>query len=55
MRRGMKKKGFTPEQIIGKLQEEDLLSVGTPAGEASRKVGITEQPYWFKNSSAFPF
>jgi hypothetical protein len=51
----MKRKGFTPEQIVGKLREEVLLSEGTTAGEASRKLAITEQTYWVKNSSAFPF
>ena len=51
----MKRKGFTPEQIIGMLPEEVLLSEGTTAEEASRKLGTTEQTYQVKNSSAFPF
>jgi hypothetical protein len=43
----MKKKGFSAEQIIGKLREpEVLLSQGNPAGEVSRKLGITEQTYY---------
>jgi len=40
----MKKKGFTAEQIIGKLREtEVLLSQENTVGEVSRKFGITEQ------------
>jgi putative transposase len=43
----MKKKGFTPEQVIGKLREaEVLLSQGNTVGEVSRKLGITEQTYY---------
>jgi len=43
----MKKKGFTGEQIIGKLREaEVLLSQGNTVGEVSRKLGITEQTYY---------
>ena len=43
----MKKKGFTAEQIIGKLREaEVLLSQGSKVGEVSRKLGITEQTYY---------
>ena len=43
----MKKKGFTAEQIIGKLREaEVLLSQGSTVGEVSRKLGITEQTYY---------
>ena len=42
----MKKKGFTAEQIIGKLREaEVLLGQGSTVGEVSRKLGITEQTY----------
>jgi hypothetical protein len=51
----MKRKGFTPEQIIGKLREKVLLSEGTTAEEASRILGTTERTYQVKNSSAFPF
>jgi putative transposase len=43
----MAKKGYTPEQIINKLREaEILLSQGNSIGEASRKVGVTEQTYY---------
>ena len=43
----MKKKGFTAEQIIGKLREaEVLLSQGSTVGEVSRKLGVTEQTYY---------
>jgi transposase-like protein len=43
----MKKKGFTPEQIITMLREaEVLLSQGITAVEAARKLGITEQTYY---------
>ena len=43
----MARKGYTPEQIINKLREaEVLLSQGTTAGEASRKIGVTEQTYY---------
>jgi hypothetical protein len=46
----MKGKGFKPEQIIGKLREEVLLSEGTTAEEVSRKLVTTEQTYQVKNS-----
>ena len=43
----MVKKAFKPEQIIGRLREaEVLLSQGLTVGEASRKLGITEQTYY---------
>ena len=43
----MKKKGFSAEQVIGKLREaEVLLSQGSTVGELSRKLGITEQTYY---------
>lgn len=43
----MKKKGYSAEQIIGKLREaEVLLSQGSTVGEVSRKLGITEQTYY---------
>ena len=43
----MKKKAFTPEQIITMLREaEVLLAQGTTAGEVVRKLGITEQTYY---------
>ncbi len=43
----MKKKGYSAEQIIGKLREaEVLLSQGSTVGEVSRRLGITEQTYY---------
>ncbi len=43
----MVRKAFQPEQIIGKLREaEVLLSQGSTVGEASRKLGVTEQTYY---------
>ena len=43
----MKEKGFSAEQIIGKLREaEVLLGQGGTVGEVSRKLGITEQTYY---------
>ena len=43
----MVRKGFKPGQIIGKLREaEVLLSQGSTVGEASRKIGVTEQTYY---------
>jgi len=43
----MVKKGYTPEQIIGKLrQAEVLLSQGAAIAEASKKIGVTEQTYY---------
>jgi transposase-like protein len=43
----MVKKAFKPEQIINKLREaEVLLSQGITVGEASRKLGISEQTYY---------
>ena len=43
----MVRRTFKPEQIIGKLREaEVLLSQGSTVGEASRKLGVTEQTYY---------
>ena len=43
----MVRKGYTPEQIINKLRgAEVLINQGVTAGEASRKIGITEQTYY---------
>ena len=40
----MKKTRYTPEQIIGKLREaEVLLSQGQRTGEVCRRLGISEQ------------
>jgi transposase-like protein len=43
----MVKKSHSPEQIITKLREaEILLNQGASVGETSRKLGITEQTYY---------
>jgi transposase-like protein len=43
----MARKVYTPEQIINKLREaEVILSQGSTIGEASRKIGVTEQTYY---------
>ncbi len=43
----MAKKSHSPELIINKLREaEILLSQGATIGEASRKIGVTEQTYY---------
>jgi putative transposase len=43
----MVKKRYTPEQVINKLREaEILLSQGSNIIEASRKIGVTEQTYY---------
>jgi hypothetical protein len=42
---GMKKKGFSAEQVIGKLKEGDILRQRSTAVEVSRKLGVTEQTY----------
>ncbi len=43
----MVKKSHSPEQIITKLREaEILLNQGAKVGEASRKIGVTEQTYY---------
>ena len=40
----MVRKGYTPEQLINKLREAEVpLSQGATVGEASRKIGVTEQ------------
>ena len=41
----MARKAFVPEQIINRLWEDEiLLSQGDTSGEASRKIGVTDQP-----------
>jgi len=41
------RKAFKPEHIINKLREaEVLISQGSTIGEASRKIGVTEQTYY---------
>jgi putative transposase len=43
----MKRKTFTPEQIIGKLRvAEVLLRQGQSVGAVSRKLEVTEQTYY---------
>ncbi len=43
----MAKKSHSPEKIINKLREaEILLNQGATVGEASRKIGVTEQTYY---------
>jgi putative transposase len=43
----MVKKSHSPEQVINKLREaEILLSQGATVGEACRKIGVTEQTYY---------
>lgn len=38
---------FSPEQVIGKLREAELLlGQGTDMGEAVRKLGISQQTYY---------
>jgi len=43
----MVRKSYTPEQIISKLREaEVLLSQGATVAEASKKTSVTEQTYY---------
>ncbi len=43
----MAKKSHSPELSINKLREaEILLNQGASVGEASRKIGVTEQTYY---------
>ena len=43
----MGRRVYTAAQIINKLREaEILLAQGGTAGEASRKIGVTEQTYY---------
>ncbi len=43
----MVRKSYSPEQIINKLREaEILLNQGANVGEASRKIRVTEQTYY---------
>jgi transposase-like protein len=43
----MVRRFLTPEQIINKLREaEVLLSQGSAVAQASRKIGVTEQTYY---------
>ena len=43
----MARKFYTPEQIINKLREAEVyLGQSNSIGEASRKIGVTEQTYY---------
>jgi len=43
----MVRKGYTPEQIINKLREaEILLSQGNAIGVVSRKIGVSDYTYY---------
>tara|TARA_Y100000310_G_C20297661_1_gene630208 strand:+ start:57 stop:203 length:147 start_codon:yes stop_codon:yes gene_type:complete len=43
----MSKKRYGSEQIITKLREvEIMLSKGSAIGEASKRIGVTEQTYY---------
>jgi transposase-like protein len=43
----MAKKRYGAEQIINRLREvEVMLSNGSTVGEASKKIGVTEQTYY---------
>ncbi|KPK66140.1 MAG: transposase [Planctomycetes bacterium SM23_32] len=43
----MGRKRFTPEQIIGKLREaEVLLGKGQTVGQVCRKLAVTDQTYY---------
>jgi putative transposase len=43
----MVRKGYTPEQIINKLREAELLiSQGNTIGIACRKIGISDYTYY---------
>jgi len=43
----MGRKKYTAEQIINKLREAEVhLSQGATVGEASKKIGVTEQTYY---------
>ena len=43
----MVRKSYTPEQIISKLREaEVLLSQGATVAEACKKISVTEQTYY---------
>lgn len=47
-----KQRRYTPEQIINKLREaEVLISQGKTIGEAARQLGVTEQTYYRWRSS----
>ncbi len=44
----MARRSYRPEQIINKLREAEVfLSQGVTVGEGARKIGVTEQTYYF--------
>ncbi len=43
----MARRSYTPERIINKLREVEILpSQGATIGEAAKKIGVTEQTYY---------
>jgi len=43
----MPRKSYTPDEIIGKLREAELLiNKGHTAGEAIREIGVSEYTYY---------
>jgi transposase-like protein len=43
----MARKGYTPEQVIGKLREvEVLVHQGKTIGEAVKKIGVSDHTYY---------
>ena len=43
----MGKRGYTPEQIINKLREAELLiNQGNPVGVVTRKIGVSDYTYY---------
>ena len=43
----MAKKGYTPEQIINKLREAEIvLNQGASVAVASKKIGVSEHTYY---------
>ncbi|MBE7465614.1 MAG: hypothetical protein HS116_19235 [Planctomycetes bacterium] len=43
----MPRKRFTPEQVIAKLREaEVLLAYGQPAVQVYKQIGVSEQTYY---------
>ena len=43
----MSRRGYTPEQIIGKLREVDVLvHQGHTVGEAVRRIGVSDHTYY---------
>jgi|TARA_B100000315_G_scaffold244350_1_gene268798 transposase-like protein len=52
----MARRSFTPEQIIHKLREaEVLVAQGVPAQQAARQMGVSEQTFyrWRKEYGGF--